>query len=626
MPTESGYLVQVIAIAIAVGILAQVVAGWARLPSIVFLLVFGVLAGPDGLGLIDTEILGSGLQAIVTIAVALILFEGGLQLHYLDLAAVGRTVRNLVTIGAAVTVAGATVTAHYVAGLDWHLALLFGSIVCVTGPTVINPLLDRVRVFRRTDTILRGEGILIDPLGAILAAVALELIVTARLSVWEAPLEILRIMAIGTVIGLVSGWALGRVLRFKGLLSDELKNVAVLAWVMALFAVSQALAGESGFVAVVIAGMTVRRESIPQQHRLRRFKGELSVLLISVLFILLSAHLPLATLRTIGWPGVWTVLLLMVVVRPLDVLVATWGTDVSWRERLFMMWISPRGVVAISIASFVAIRIETGSPALIEAGLTAEDGAALLALVFMTVAITVLVQGLTAGPLAKRLGILAHLGNYVVVVGANKLGRIVGRILKEHGWDVLLIDANHRKSGYARQMGLATVTGNALDRHILGEVGLDGANAVLSVTENQEINFLVAQQAKDEGEVEDVYPTLIHEKEGAHLELVEEIGGEVAFGRPIDIERWIEDLRNERIETTTIELGEEAPSAPLSEIEIPASVLPVLRIRDERSQICHGGTKIGPGDRVIVLFEKGAADLLKRGGWPVSRVEKARPA
>ncbi|HJU86753.1 MAG TPA: sodium:proton antiporter, partial [Gemmatimonadota bacterium] len=455
MEVTAQKLVQMIAVAIAVGMLAQVLAQKARLPSIVLLLGLGILIGPDGIGWIDTRAFGRGLEAIVTIAVALILFEGGLQLHYVDLAAVGRTVRNLVTIGAAVTVIGATLAAHLVAGFPWRLALLFGAIVSVTGPTVINPLLDRVRVQRRLDTVLRGEGIVIDPIGAIFAVVILEIMLTSDSSVWTGLQAFALRMGLGAAIGLAGGWVLGRILRMRRLLEPEIKNLVVLAWVLALFAISELLAGESGLAAVVIAGMTVRRESIPRQHQLRRFKGELSVLFISLLFILLSAHLRLSTIAAVGWRGVAVVALLMWVVRPLNVLASTARTDLTWRERLFVMWICPRGVVAISISSFIAILLASGSPAVTRARLSAQAGEALVALVFLTIAITVVVQGITAAPVARLLGVAATSSRHVVVVGANALGRTFASLLKEHGREPLLVDANPINVAHARRQGLA---------------------------------------------------------------------------------------------------------------------------------------------------------------------------
>lgn len=610
MHESAPILVRMVAVAIGVGILAQVVAGRARLPSIVFLLAFGVLVGPDGLGWIEPDAFGIGLQAIVTVAVALILFEGGLELRLLDLAAVGGTVRNLVTIGAGITVVGAAAAAHYLAGFTWPLAFLFGAIVSVTGPTVITPLLDRVRVTRRIDTILRGEGILIDPVGAILTVVVLDIILSAEASLWLGFTEFASRLLVGAAIGLAGGWSLGRVLRIRGVFADDIKNLVVLAWVLVLFAVAEALAHESGLAAVVIAGMAVRRESIPRESQLRRFKGELSVLFISMLFIMLSAHLPLATLAAVGWSGVWTVIVLMLVVRTVSVLVCTWGREIPWRERLFLMWISPRGVVAISIASFIALRMETGSPALLEVGLTALDGERLLALVFLTIAITVVVQGLTAGPIARVLGINAEAGRYAIIVGANPLGRRVGALLRDNGWDALLVDTNPRNVRLARAEGLVARVGNSLDRQVQEEAQMECATALISVTPNQEVNFLVSQAALDEYHVPAVYPVLIDAQKGVGDRLLEDAGAELAFGRPLEVENWNRDLVRDRAREVVLSLGALPPDRPLAELDLPDGVLPVLTLRGDRSHLCHGGTRWNPDDRVVVLVTPEGEDEL----------------
>jgi NhaP-type Na+/H+ or K+/H+ antiporter/Trk K+ transport system NAD-binding subunit len=611
MPGGAHILVQMIAIAVAVGILAQIVADRLRLPSIVFLLLFGVLLGPDVLGWIDTRAFGAGLQAIVAIAVALILFEGGLQLHYLDLAAVGRTVRNLVTIGVVVTVAGASLIAHLVVGFPWPLALLYGAIVSVTGPTVINPLLDRVRVVRRIDTVLRGEGILIDPIGAILAVVVLELVLTTE-SIWIGFGEFVFRMVAGGAMGLAGGWLLGRVLRLPGLFPPELKNLVVLAWVLALFAAAQAVARESGLAAVVIAGMVVRQESIPQQHLLRRFKGELSILFISLLFILLSAHLPLATLEAVGWKGVLAVVALMWVIRPLNVMASTWKRDLSWREQLFIMWISPRGVVAISIASFIAILLQEGSPEVVRAGLTSIDGEALLALVFLTIAITVVVQGTTAPLVARFLGLRAEEGTYILIVGANRLGRTVANLLANHGWDPLLIDTNGRYCWAARRMGLAAIQGNVLDREVLEQAQVDSAVALLATTSNQEINLIVARLASEEYHVPRVYPVLADVESGAPEGLVEEIGGDLAFGRRMDVVGWSEDLRASRARVATLEVGADAPAETVGELPLPEGAVPVLTVRAGRVLLTHARLRWQPGDQVIAIVRGKGEEALAR--------------
>ncbi|CAN5883704.1 sodium:proton antiporter [soil metagenome] len=610
MQVTAHELVVMTTIAIATGILAQVIARKARLPSIVLLLLMGILVGPDVLGWIDTRAFGRGLEAIVAIAVALILFEGGLQLHYIDLAAVGKTVRNLVTVGAVVTVAGATVAAHYVTGFPWPLALLFGAIVVVTGPTVINPLLDRVRVQKRLDTVLRGEGIVIDPIGAIFAVVVLELLVTADASIWTGLRDFVVRMGLGAAIGLVGGWVLGRILRRGRLLADELGNLVVLAWVLGLFAISENLAGESGLAAVVIAGMTVRREAIPRQHQLRRFKGELSVLLISILFILLSAHLPLSTIAAVGWPGVLTVLLLMWVVRPLNVLVSTRGTDLTWRERLFTMWICPRGVVAISIASFIAILLGSRAQGLAGAGLGPPEGQALMALVFLTIAITVVLQGLTAEPVARLLGVAAKSSRYIVVVGANALGSTLAAVLRDHGWEPLLLDANPANIGRARRLGLPAMVGNVLDRSALDEAKMEDAGVVVAVTPNQEVNFLACQLALNEYHVPEVHPVLIDPDRGPRGPLVEEIGGNVAFAEETDVERWNRDLADRRASVQSAVIETAGSGCSISELG-DTDILPLVVLRAEDALVCHVELRCGEGDTVFALVRAGAEDRFR---------------
>ncbi len=613
MEVTAQKLVQMMAVAIAVGMLAQVLAHKIRLPSIVLLLGLGILVGPDGIGWIDTLAFGRGLEAIVTIAVALILFEGGLQLHYVDLAAVGRTVRNLVTIGAVVTVVGATAAANLVAGFPWRLAVLFGAIVSVTGPTVINPLLDRVRVRRRLDTVLRGEGIVIDPIGAVFAVVVLELLLTADSSIWTGMREFAVRMGLGIAIGLAGGWVLGRILRMRRMLADEIENLVVLAWVLALFAISERLAGESGLAAVVIAGMTVRRESIPRQHQLRRFKGELSILFISILFILLSAHLRLSTIAAVGWRGVAVVLLLMWVIRPLNVLASTARTGLTWRERLFVMWICPRGVVAISMSSFIAILLASGSAAVTRARLGPEDGQALVALVFLTIAITVVVQGITAAPVARLLEVAATSSRHVVVVGANALGRTFATLLREHGLEPLLVDANPINVAHARRLGMPAIVGNALERAVLDEARLEDAGAVVGLTANQEVNFLACQLAADEYHVPDVHPVLIDREKGPRNRLVQSIGGEPGFAEQAGVAQWNLDLDRGNAEIHTAEVGELAARRTIQELDLGPDALPLLLLHGDDARICHVELRCETGDRIVALVRNGSeADFTVR--------------
>ena len=285
-------------ITIVAGIGAQVCAEFFKVPSIVFLLSFGILLGQDGLEIIRPSLLGNGLEVIVGLSVALILFEGGLSLELRELGKVSGSLRNLVTIGTMVTLVGGGMAAHWLSEFPWTIAFLYASIVVVTGPTVVGPLLKQVKVNRQVSTLLEGEGVLIDPVGAILAVVVLDFILNGSQA--TAPLTMLSgltlRLGIGALIGVAGGWLLGAFLRRATFMAEDLKNLVVLAGVWGLFVLAQTIRSESGLMTMVMAGLTLRASALPEERLIRRFKGQLTMLAISVLFILLSADLSLASL------------------------------------------------------------------------------------------------------------------------------------------------------------------------------------------------------------------------------------------------------------------------------------------------------------------------------------------
>ena len=377
-------------LALVAGIAAQVLANFVKVPSIVFLLLFGVLLGPDGLGWVRPQIMGSGLEALVSLAVALILFEGGLNLRLQRLNQVSDSLRNLVLLGSLLTLGGGALAAHYLGEFPWPLAFLFGSLVVVTGPTVINPILKRVRVDSAVSTLLEGEGVLIDPVGAILAVVVLQVVLSGHPSFLLALEQLSSRLAIGSAVG-----ALG------------------------VFALAQSLRSEAGLMAVVMAGLVVRQKAAIAERSVRQFHGQLVVMAISVLFILLTSTLSLKAVFALGWGALATVLCLMLVVRPLSVWLCTWRSDLNWRQKLFVAWLAPRGIVAASVASLFAILLT-------ERGITGGD--ALKALVFLTISVTVTVQGLTAAWVARWLGL--DQGSSTVIIGNHPLVGQLAQLLR----------------------------------------------------------------------------------------------------------------------------------------------------------------------------------------------------
>ncbi len=478
-----------IVIAVLAGISAQVIAEFFRVPSIVFLLLFGMLLGADGFNFLHPHGLGVGLEVLVALSVAIILFEGGLNLELRDLGRVSSSLRNLVTFGTLITLVGGGMAAHWFAEFPWSIAFLYASLVVVTGPTVISPLLKQVEVERKVATLLESEGVLIDPVGAILAVVVFDTILNSNASPLEIVSGILLRLGIGAVIGGVSGAALGFILKNTSFLSEDLRNLVVLAGVWGLFGLAQLSRSESGLMATVVAGIVLRASSIPDERLLRRFKGQLTVLCVSVLFILLAADLSIDSIFALGWGSVFTVFTLMWVVRPISVILCTINSDLSWRQKIFLAWIAPRGIVSASIASLFAILLT-------QQGINGGDS--IKALVFLTIMMTVFIQGLSARWVAKGLKITAVEAKGAVIVGCNSLGRLMGKLFTQRGESVVLIDTDPEACDQAQSEGLSVFQSSALDPNVLEEAGIGSMGTFMALTSNGQVNLVLAQRAVEE--------------------------------------------------------------------------------------------------------------------------------
>lgn len=474
-------LVQLAAVAIF-GIGAQWLAWRLRLPSILLLLLFGFLLGPV-LGIIHPdELLGEALFPIVSLAVGVILFEGGLTLKLKELPVSGPVIGRLITVGAVATWIVATLAARFVIGLQWPMAILVGAVLIVTGPTVVGPLLRQIRPKGRAGAILKWEGILIDPVGAVLAVLVFESIRLGE--VGNVPvfilLGVLRSLAIGLFFGFLGAGTLITLLR-RYLVPDHLQNSVTLLLMFMMFALSDLLAPEGGLLAVTVMGVVMANQSwVPIRH-IVEFKENLQILLVGLLFILLAGRINISDLLLIGWGAVIFVVILIVIARPLSVLLSTWGSPLNRSERLFLMWMAPRGIVAASVASVFAFQLSA-------AGL---EGAELLVpIVFLVIVITVIFYGLTAGPVARRLGLAEHEPQGVLFVGASLFSRELAEQLEKHGIRALLLDSNYRSVAESRLAGLQAHHGNALLEDTLEGVDLGGIGRMVAMTSNDEVNTL----------------------------------------------------------------------------------------------------------------------------------------
>lgn len=607
--------------AVVAGIAAQVCADYFKVPSIVFLLSFGILLGPDGLGLVHPNLLGTGLEVIVGLSVALILFEGGLNLELRDLGKVSGSLRNLVTIGTLVTLAGGGMAAHWLSEFPWPIAFLYASIVVVTGPTVITPLLKQVKVERQVSTILEGEGVLIDPIGAILAVVVLDIILNGGAA--AAPLSIVVGLAarlgIGSLIGLMGGWLVGAFLKRATFLSEDLKNLVVLASLWGLFGLAQLLRSESGLMTTVMFGLMLRASALPEERLLRRFKGQLTILAISVLFILLAADLSIATLFALGWGGPLTVVVLMVVVRPINIWVCTFRSDLNWRQKLFMGWVSPRGIVSASVASLFAILLT-------ERGMN--GGEAIKALVFLTIIMTVFLQGLTAGGLAQTLGLTSTQATGAVIVGSNPLSRLLARLFQERGESVVIIDTDEEGCQQATAANIPTVLSSAFDVATLEAAGLEQAGTFLAMTSNGEVNVGVAQRAVEEFNPPRVLALFPRDPQSGSPPS-KKIGQ--AFAPELMLKNWNQYLLDSAVklgETRLRSLGLEFQQAHLQALIRAQELIPLLLDRDDRLQVISTEDEWKPGDRILYLLHDPKPTLLKRlaGSSRQSLVAERLPA
>ena len=483
----------VLTVLLVVGFLAQWLAWRLRLPAILPLLLIGILFGP-ATGLFDPDkVLGRFLFPVVSLAVALILFEGSLTLRFSELRGIGRAVRGLVSYGAVLALLMLAAAAHWIAGLRWEIAFLFGALTCVTGPTVITPMLRTLRPNARIASALRWEGIVLDPLGALFAVLVFEAIVSHQqghsLAVFAATVDI------GAGIGLAVAAALGFLL-YRQMIPEYLQAYGTLIAVLGAFTLSNRLTHESGLVAVTIMGVALGNMRHIHIDHIMDFKEHLSTLLVSMLFVVLAArlHWPLPPGMLVA--GLLVFVLAQFVIRPLSVAVATLGSNLDWRERALIGFVSPRGIVAASVSSLFALRLgELGMP----------GAEALVPLVFILIIATVVLQSAAARPLARWLKVADPDPDGVLIFGSDPVARGIAKALAEQNIQVLLADDDWDGISKARMDGLATFFGNPTSQHAALHLDLTGIGRLLAMSDRRESNSLACLHYRQEFGRERVY-------------------------------------------------------------------------------------------------------------------------
>ncbi|WP_405231601.1 cation:proton antiporter [Lentisalinibacter salinarum] len=522
-------IVLVIVGVVALGVAAQWVAWRLRLPAIVLLAGSGLIVGP-GLGWINPSAeLGDLLRPVISLCVAIILFEGGLSLRLAELKEAARGVQRLVYLGAPFGWAAATLCAHYIGGLDWAVSLVFGAIMVVTGPTVIMPLLRQSALNRRTASYLKWEGIVNDPIGALLAVLVFQFFVFSGEGSGLA--EVMQGVGLaitsGLVFGGLGGWLTGRAFR-AGMVPEYLKSPVMLGLVLVVYEASNLMQHEAGLLAVTIMGIVVANMNLPGIGDMKRFKEYITIMLVSVVFVLLTADLNVESLTSIGWRGAALIAAIMVVARPAAIMLATIGAKMEFRERLLLSWIAPRGIVAAATAGVMG-------PRLVDAGYDAD---VLLPLVFAVIFATVFAHGLSLNWLAGRLGLSSRHRDSVVIVGASPWTIELARTLQGLKVNVLVADSSWHNLRAARLAGVPVFYGDILSEFAEESVELAHVRTVLAATSNDAYNALVCTQIAPEVGQRHVFQLPMGtETEDDPKAIARPRRGNVAFGKDAVFER-----------------------------------------------------------------------------------------
>ena len=481
----SGPLMSTVVTAIVAGIGLLIVGRRLGFPAIVLLLAGGVLLGPMVWGEsapIQPASLGDGLGVVVSLAVGLILFEGGLTLDREGYSSAPVVIRRLLTLGVGVTWLGTSVSLHYICDVEWQAAITTASLVIVTGPTVIGPLLKRLGVAERLANILRWEAVLIDPIGVFAAILCYEWLILGEAQ--NAFLSLGARVVGGVIVGLLGGVAIALGMRSRRWIPADLLNMFVLAGAVLTFGAAEAIRPEAGLLSVTVAGFVVGLMTKGAEiERVHKFKEELTHLLIALVFMLLAARLNMDQVRSFGWQGALAVLSVIFLVRPLSIALCTLGQPLGVRERLFLSWIAPRGVVAASMASLIAIHLEARGQT---------DTARMVETFTWSVIVgTIVLQGLSAGLVVKALGLKQPQPTGWAIVGAHALSRALARALSPDGSQVVLVDTNPHHVAEATREGLRALVADARSTELSETPEFGCVGNLLALTDNEDLNVRI---------------------------------------------------------------------------------------------------------------------------------------
>ncbi|MEX2498276.1 MAG: sodium:proton antiporter [Wenzhouxiangellaceae bacterium] len=524
----------VVLIVLAAGLASQWLAWLLKLPGIVVLIGAGLILGPiTGWLVLDTP--SDQLTELIGLGVAIILFEGGMDLKLGELKKAGRGIGRLVLLGGPITWALSAAAAHYIVGLEWPVALVLGAIMVVTGPTVIQPILRYARLNDRTASLLKWEGIVNDPIGVLLAVLTFQYFTIDGDGFGETMLALGGAIVTAVLLGGVGGWLLGKLYQ-RGGVPEHLKPPVLMVLVLGVFTLSNQVQHEAGLLSVTLMGMVLGNMPLSGREDLQRFKENLTVVLVSVLFIVITARLEVEQLLLLDWRAAVLIAVVLFAVRPLSVSLATIRAGMEKSDRLLLAWIAPRGIVAAATAGLFG-------PAMVEAGYA--DARILLPLVFAIIIATVLLHGISLGTLARKLGLAAEDDNGVLIVGASPWSLELARALKAMDLEVLLVDGVYQRLKNARMEGIDVHYGEILSEDAEHTLEIHHLGHLLCATPNDFYNALVCNALGPEfGRHRTFQLPTAEEASKESRRLTADRRGHLAFGEHCDYD-WLHERLNE---------------------------------------------------------------------------------